>query len=167
VLATFPGTLTSFNDPYAVFLGRFNSADERPTDTPRNLGGEGEAVPDQLHAYIDGWRRHNISAVLATVAEDCVITECYGPVYRGRARVRQWMEAWFAAGGMVLDWQVTSSGTAGDLLAAEWAFTCIWGGVTSTFEGATVARLRADEIVYLREYATSAELYDWTGTWRT
>jgi hypothetical protein len=36
----------------------------------------------------------------------------------------------------------------------------------ATFEGASVARLRGDKISYLREYATTAPLYDWTGTWR-
>jgi ketosteroid isomerase-like protein len=119
-----------------------------------------------LEAYIDGWRRHDVPAVLATLAEDCVVIESYGPVYRGRARVGQWMETWLSSGGAVLDWEITSREVAGALLVAEWTFTCTWDGDTSTFDGATIARHDAGAITYLREYATTAALYEWTGTWR-
>ena len=58
----------------------------------------------QLHTYIDAWRRHDVGAVLTTLTDDCVVIESYGPVYRGRPRVEQWMNAWFAAGGRVDAW---------------------------------------------------------------
>lgn len=57
--------------------------------------------------YIEAWRRHDVHGVLDTLAADCVIIECYGPVYRGRDRVEQWMRAWFGAGGSVDSWEVT------------------------------------------------------------
>lgn len=118
-----------------------------------------------LQTYIDGWRRHDIPAVLATLTDDCVVIESYGPIYRGRARVEQWMTTWLAIGS-VDGWEITSSGAAADLLVAEWVFSCTYRGSAATFDGATVARLRDGRIAYLREYATTAELYDWTGTWR-
>ncbi len=121
---------------------------------------------NQLTNYIDAWRRHDVAAVLETLTDDCVITECYGPVYRGKRRVEQWMRAWFDAGGTVNDWQITTNAVAGDVLTAEWLFSCTWRGTDATFEGATVARLAGGRIAYLREYATTAPLYDWTGTWR-
>ncbi|WP_405717514.1 nuclear transport factor 2 family protein [Streptomyces sp. NBC_01537] len=121
---------------------------------------------NQLHAYIDAWRRHDIGGVLATLTDDCVITECYGPVYRSRQRVEQWMRAWFGAGGSVDGWEITSQATAGEALVAEWIFSCTWQGEAATFQGATIARLEGEKIAYLREYATSASLYDWTGAWR-
>lgn len=31
---------------------------------------------------------------------------------------------------------------------------------------AAIARLEENKIAYLREYATTAPLYDWTGAWR-
>ena len=121
---------------------------------------------NRLEAYIDGWRRHDIPAVLETLTDDCVVIECYGPVYRGRARVEQWMNAWFGAGGTVDGWQITSSATAGEVLVVEWHFECTWKGSPGAFDDSTVARLDGDRIVYLREYATTAPLYDWTGSWR-
>lgn len=121
---------------------------------------------DPLGAYIDAWRRHDIAGVSATLAEDCVVVECYGPVYHGRPRVEQWMRAWFDAGGRVEDWKITSKAGAGNTLMAEWVFSCTSHGEAATFEGATIARLDGGRIVYLREYATSAPLYEWTGTWR-
>lgn len=121
---------------------------------------------NQLHAYVDAWRRHDVPAVLATLTDDCVVIESYGPVYRGRPRVEQWMLAWLRAGGSVDSWTITSDTAAGDTLAAEWIFACTWKGAATTFEGATIARLEENKIAYLREYATTAPLYDWSGTWR-
>lgn len=122
--------------------------------------------PDLLHDYIDGWRRHDVPAVLSTLADDCVVVESDGPVYRGRERVEEWMTAWFAAGGRVHEWRITSSGSTGDLIVAEWEFTRTWRDVRSSCPGATIARAREGRIGYLREYATTADLYDWTGVWR-
>lgn len=121
---------------------------------------------NQLTDYINAWQRHDIAGVLETLADDCVVIECYGPVYRGKGRVEQWMRAWFDAGGSVDDWQITTQAAAGDTLTAEWVFSCTWQGKAATFEGASVARLTNGSIAYLREYATTAPLYDWTGTWR-
>lgn len=44
---------------------------------------------NQLTDHFDAWRRHDIAGVLATLTDDCVIIECYGPTYRGRHRVEQ------------------------------------------------------------------------------
>ena len=121
---------------------------------------------NQLYAYIDAWRRQDVAGVLAVLTDDCVVIESYGPVYRGRSRVEQWMHAWFDAGGVVDDWTITTQAAAGETLLAEWVFTCTWQGDIATFDGATIARLEGEKIAYLREYATTAPLYDWTGTWR-
>jgi ketosteroid isomerase-like protein len=120
----------------------------------------------RLRDYIEAWERHDVAGVLATLAEDCVVVEGHGPVYRGRGRVEQWMRTWFGEGGSVDAWEITSEAAAGDTLTAEWTFSCTWQGQSHTFDGATVARLRGESIACLREYATTAPLYDWTGTWR-
>jgi ketosteroid isomerase-like protein len=111
---------------------------------------------NRLEAYIDGWRRHDIPAALDTLADDCVVIECYGPVYRGTARVAQWMTAWFGAGGTVDGWEITLSATTDAVLVAEWHFECRWKGEPGAFDGSTVARLDQGRIAYLREYATDS-----------
>ncbi|GAA2041360.1 hypothetical protein GCM10009839_49740 [Catenulispora yoronensis] len=121
---------------------------------------------NQLHAYIDAWRRHDIAGVLSTLTEQCVVIECYGPIYRGHPRIEQWMRTWFDTGGTVDDWKITTHTESGTTLTAEWIFSCTSHGEAATFEGATIARLDGAKIAYLREYATSAPLYDWTGVWR-
>lgn len=121
---------------------------------------------NQLQAYIDGWRRHDAVAVLATLADDCIVIESYGPVYRGKETVALWMDTWFSAGGSVDRWEITEEATTAEALVAEWQFECTWKGKRGVFDGSTVARLQHGQITYLREYATTAPLYDWTGTWR-
>ena len=55
-----------------------------------------------LERYIAGWRTHNTNAILATLTTDCVVIESFGPVYRGHAWVKRWIEAWFAENGRVI-----------------------------------------------------------------
>lgn len=119
-----------------------------------------------LTAYMDAWVRGDVEAIVRLVSADCGITECYGPVYRGRDTVRRWASAWFAAGGIVYSWVLTDHFRADDREVGQWVFEVTWGGGRSSFEGATIARTRSGLIVDLREYETSAPLYDWTGTWR-
>lgn len=107
-----------------------------------------------------------MASIVAAVTPNCVITECYGPVYRGRDHVRQWAEQWFAAGGRVHRWDVTSGFRCGEQEAAEWVFECTWMGERSQFEGASIVRFDGGLIAELREYQTTAPLYDWDGAWR-
>lgn len=119
-----------------------------------------------LTRYIGAWAANDVEEIAASVAESCVIAECYGPVYRGRERVRQWATAWFAAGGIVHTWTITDHFEAGDRESAQWIFEFSWGGTRSSFEGCTISTSTDGRIASLREYQTTAELYDWTGTWR-
>ena len=60
--------------------------------------------------YVSGWKCAEIETVLETLDEDCIITECYGPVYRGRDNIRLWMEKWLGEGNRVLEWDVRTCG---------------------------------------------------------
>ena len=115
--------------------------------------------------YIDGWRECDRAKILGTLDPDCVVIECYGPVYRGTGRVGEWIDAWFGEGNTVDSWEITSLLAGGTGVAIEWRFACTWHGAASAFEGASVARLRGYRIIYLREYATTVQLYDGEGTW--
>lgn len=94
-----------------------------------------------------------------------MVVECYGPVYRGHAR---------SSSGCAPGSTPAAPSTTGrssrrrppGTLVAEWIFSCTSHGEAATFEGATIARLEGGKIAYLREYATSAPLCDWTGVWR-
>src|SRR4029453_4264991 len=119
-----------------------------------------------LLEYIDAWRRHDVNGVLATLTDGCGIVESYGPVYRGREGVEQWMRAWLGAGGSVDSWEVTWHGGTIDFLVAEWRFGSTWKGNSEAFAGASIAKLNGQKIAYLREYSTTAPLYDWAGSWR-
>lgn len=119
-----------------------------------------------LTEYIEAWVANDADRIAAAVAEDCVITECYGPVYRGRAVVLRWAQAWLGAGGVVHRWEVVDHVAAGDREVAQWTFECTWDGVRTAFDGATVARISGGLVAELREYQTTAPLYDWDGAWR-
>ncbi|MFJ4045234.1 nuclear transport factor 2 family protein [Microbacterium sp. NPDC089987] len=118
-----------------------------------------------LTEYINAWVANDPERIAAMVGPECVVTECYGPVYRGRDRVLQWARTWFAAGGVVHRWDTTEHLVVSGHEVAQWSFECTWDGNRSTFEGATIARTAGGLIVALREYQTTAELYDWGGSW--
>lgn len=100
------------------------------------------------------------------MAEERVVVECYGPVCRGRDTVRRWARTWFEAGGIVHRWTITDHFASGDRESAEWTFECTWEGERHVFDGATGSRSAEGLILVLREYQTTAPLYDWDGAWR-
>lgn len=119
-----------------------------------------------LSKYIDAWVRADAVGVAATLTDDCVVVECYGPVYHGRSRVEEWCRTWFDAGGMIHSWVVMWHRSGDAFEVAEWRFDCTWQGHRTRFEGCSVAVIRDGRIARLREYQTSAPLYDWEGQWR-
>ena len=125
-----------------------------------------EEVARLIHCYVEGWRDGDRGKILSTLAPDCVVTEAHGPVYRGMVRIGQWIETWFAAGGRVDRWEITSLVVADDTAAFEWSFACTWLEKAYDFEGASIAKLRGGKIASLREYCTTAPLYEWDGSWR-
>ena len=70
-----------------------------------------------------------------------------------------------AEDGCVIDWTIRDLRTSGEGETAEWAFHYRWRGEEKRFDGATIATLRDGKLSYLREYATTAALYDWRGEW--
>lgn len=119
-----------------------------------------------LERYVTAWLSGDPDRIAETVAAACIVTECYGPVYRGRETVRRWAQTWFGAGGVVHRWNIWDRFGTADREAAQWTFECTWQGRRSSFDGATVIRVQDGLVVELREYQTSAPLYEWNGTWR-
>ncbi|MGA9760883.1 MAG: nuclear transport factor 2 family protein [Gaiellaceae bacterium] len=119
-----------------------------------------------VRQYVEGWRQGDAAMILAAVTENCVVTESHGPTYRGRDQIARWVDTWFGAGGEVLVWEIRSLELADGAAFFEWSFACRWLGERYDFEGASVARFEESLISYIREYATTAPLYDWEGSWR-
>ena len=125
-----------------------------------------EAAENLIRSYVEGWRKGDVAKILGAAAADCVVTEAHGPTYRGTDRIKQWVETWFGAGGVVHVWEIDSLTTTGEAGFFEWSFACTWQGERYEFEGVSVIRFEEDGISYIREYMTTAPLYDWSGTWR-
>ncbi len=120
-----------------------------------------DAATRLIQTYIERWKAANRAQVLSTLAPDCVVVECYGPVYRGIEHVGEWMDAWFGEAGNTVDrWEIVSLLVGDDGAAVEWRFACTWHGQPSAFEGGSIVRFKDGRIGYLREYATTGSLYD-------
>ncbi|MBZ6384184.1 MAG: nuclear transport factor 2 family protein [Sphingomonas sanguinis] len=118
-----------------------------------------------LEQYIAGWRAHDVAAILATLTPDCVVIESFGPIYCGHDWVARWVSTWLAEDGHVIDWTVRDLRSSPESETAEWTFHYTWRGEEKSFEGATIATLRDGKLSNLREYATTAALYNWRGEW--
>jgi ketosteroid isomerase-like protein len=125
-----------------------------------------ESAEQLVRRYVEGWCEGDAAKILDAVAPDCVVIESHGPTYRGKERIAQWLEAWFGAGGKVHRWEITSLELLGEAGCFEWSFACTWTGKRYDFEGASIIRFEDGKIAYLREYTTTAPLYDWEGSWR-
>ncbi|MBF4514095.1 nuclear transport factor 2 family protein [Plantibacter sp. VKM Ac-2885] len=119
-----------------------------------------------LADYIAAWKTNETERIIATVVDDVVIAESFGPVYYGRERVREWCEQWNEEGSRVLEWSITREFRAGDVLVAEWRFEYHQAGEDRAFLGATIAVERDGKIAELREYAVTDDLYTWEGEWK-
>lgn len=122
---------------------------------------DSQSISQLVHAYVDGWIAADREKILRALDPDCVVIESYGPTYRGSEMVGRWIDSWFVGSNVVNSWDVTSLYIVGDACFFEWVFDCTFAGNRNSFEGASIARLREEKIVYLREYAMTAKRYEW------
>lgn len=114
-----------------------------------------------VQTYVDGWRESNCAKILSGLDKECVVIESYGPTYCGIEKVGHWIDSWLGAGNTVDSWDITTFYVVGETCFFEWVFACTYAGSSYRFEGASVARLRNEKIVQLREYQTTHPLYEW------
>ena len=74
-----------------------------------------------LRRWFEAWLTNDGSCIGELFAPDAVYSECWGPVYRGRAQIARWFADW-NAGGRVLAWRIGRVLCAGAGAAAEWYF---------------------------------------------
>jgi hypothetical protein len=101
---------------------------------------------------MNGWKSANADKILATLAEDCVITESHGPIYRGKEIVKQWIHDWHAKGNRVNQWEMTSFYKCDNTVIFEWLFSYSGPENNEAFEGVTVAKIKDGKIYHLKEY---------------
>ena len=132
---------------------------------------QGTAAPDPktvLQAYVDAWNRHD-SLALDTLLAPAGIHEDLAWGFRGEgpAAVRAFMRDVIAV-SPDYHWQVTSSITNGQSIAAEWTWTATYTGpsprgpVTNlpiTGRGAAVARIANGRIARLSDYYDVASFF--------
>ncbi len=77
--------------------------------------------------------------------------------------VGRWIDSWLVPGNQINRRDVTSFYVADETCFFEWTFACTVAGTVSECEGASIVRLQAGNIVFMREYAVTAPRYEWEG----
>jgi steroid delta-isomerase-like uncharacterized protein len=90
-------------------------------------GGDEIMTSTDLDRFFDGWNRHDVDALMAFMADDCVFESASGPErcgtrHAGRARVRAAFARVFASYPDAA-FTATRHTVAGDRALSEWIFT--------------------------------------------
>ena len=105
--------------------------------------------------WVPAWRHHDVDAVVALYAEDCVHRSApFRPAHQGRAGLRGYLEEAFAQESGVLDVRFTVPLVDGDRAWVEyWVALRDAEGAEVTLAGSAVARFdAAGLIVESRDY---------------
>jgi len=113
-----------------------------PDKRPENL----------VREYIAGWLTLNPSRIITVVADDCEVVESDSTRYSGKRAIMDWVLKWIKQGNKVEAWDITNLHATPYTVWMEWTFTCICGGVRSSFPGASVVHLRGGQIISISEY---------------
>jgi steroid delta-isomerase-like uncharacterized protein len=151
--------LLSGTIPSALVLGGCSPS------PPRTTGPKPAAL---LQAYVAAWNRHD-SLALDTLLAPTGVHEDRAQGFRGEgpAAVRAFMRDLIAA-EPDYNWQITSSLTDGQWVAAEWTWTATYTGpgpsgpVTNqpvTGRGASFARIENGRIAYFADYYDNASFF--------
>ena len=91
----------------------------------------------------------------------CVIRESHGPTYRGKALVKERVEAWIRAENTIERWDSANFVYDGAVAAFEWQFECTVVAQKRRLLAASIMRFEASEIVEIREYRVTQPTFDW------
>ena len=114
-----------------------------------------------IQNYVDGWKEHREEKILDVLAEDCIIIESHGPVYRGKGVIKKWIANWHNQGNNVEKWIITSFHTCDNLVIFEWIFAYRGKKIREAFEGVTLTKIKNNKISDLREYRATAFPFMW------
>lgn len=111
-----------------------------------------------IQTYIDGWKENDPKKILSVLSEDCIIIESHGPLYEGKDIISKWVDDWLPE-GKVTKWDVLSFYEIEDMAFFEWIFDCTHKSIEYHIEGISLAKLKNNKIVYLREYRTTEPIF--------
>ncbi len=80
-----------------------------------------------IQDYLDGWKQLDLSLVLSSLSEDCLIIESHGPTYQRVEEVRRWIDTWIKTRSRVIRWDLRSFYFSEKEKTAfcEWDFHCV------------------------------------------
>lgn len=109
--------------------------------------------------YITGWKEHDLSLILSSLAPDCVIKESHGPVYIGLINVEYWFNCWHALKKNVTKWDITSYSYSAKNNTAfiEWDFEYKTIDGVFAITGASVIAYSKNSISSITEYMKELE----------
>ena len=110
-----------------------------------------------MEKWFKAWLERDGNCIPEIFSEDVYYSECYGPVYLGRAQVQRWFADW-NVDNRVTRWDISGCVEQGDTLAVEWRFECECAGKWGGFDGMTLAKFDSDgRICSLKEFQSNME----------
>ena len=113
-----------------------------------------DALKQLLSTYIEGWKSGDREKILSTLDPSGILIEADGEPFRGKEVIRRMLDSRVIPGNIVDRWDITSFYVTDEACFFEWSFECTYAGRHHGFEGASIARVNQEKIVFLREYAT-------------
>jgi hypothetical protein len=113
-----------------------------------------DAIKQLLSTYIEGWKSGDREKILSTLDSTCVLIGADGEPFRGKEGISRMLDTGVMPGNTVDRWDITSFYVTDEACFFEWSFECTYAGNHQGFEGASIARVNQEKIVFLREYAT-------------
>lgn len=111
--------------------------------------------------YIIGWKSNNREQILSVLTEDCIIVECYGPMYQDKEQVQQWIDDWINSDHYVNRWEIYETlfddiaGTA----AFVWEFECFANNKHHRFKGSSIVKYNNGLIKEIKEFRMEPNHY--------
>ena len=112
---------------------------------------------ESIEKWFRAWLDCDGTCIADVFSEDVLYSECYGPVYVGRAQVEKWFADW-NVNNRVTRWDIFDFVEQGDNLAVEWHFECDCAGEWGGFNGMTLAKFdESGHICSLKEFQSQME----------
>lgn len=126
----------------------------------KNGESTSKAIMDRseiIGQYFRSWIAKDRSVIDTHFSATIEYVECYGPVYRGLAQMRQWFDDWNEKGS-VLEWRIDRVSAVDRRCFVEWFFRCDYEGSIGQFDGVSVIEFDAEnKISLIKEYQSKHE----------